>query len=60
MTAYEIAKAMGRTRNSVIGKLDRLGMIRRRGERWMQANVVKPEPPRAPSPPKRFSWEETA
>jgi hypothetical protein len=59
LTAYEIAKAMGRTRNSVIGKLDRLGLIRRRTERWLQAKVDKPEPPRPPSPPRRFSWEQT-
>lgn len=40
MYASQIAKAMGVSRNAVIGKLDRLAV-----------------PRRAPSPPRRFSWE---
>jgi len=57
MTASEIAKAMGTTRNAIIGKMDRMGMTRRK------RGPNLPTPPRgfvhkhAPSPPRKFSWQ---
>lgn len=62
LTARQIAKAMGRTRNAVAGKLDRLGMRGRRATYRVApvAPVVDYDPVRPPSPPRAFSWEETA
>ena len=57
MTASEIAKAMGTTRNAIIGKMDRLGLIRRRHDRPVQ-KVTTYVAPRPPSPPRKFSWEQ--
>jgi hypothetical protein len=58
LTARHISKAMGRTRNSVAGKLDRLGMRGRRAI-YVVAPVVDYTPVRPASPPRRFSWEQT-
>lgn len=55
-TATQIGKAMGTTRNAIIGKLDRLGLIRRRHDRPVQ-KVTTYVAPRPPSPPRKFSWE---
>ncbi len=60
LSMAEIARLMrGRSRNAVIGQLDRLGMTQRQSKRR-----VKPEPVAPvfvpPSPPRAFSWEETA
>ena len=57
MTAGEIAKAMGMSRNAIIGKLDRLGLIRRRHDRPVQKDTTYVAP-RPPSPPRKFSWEQ--
>jgi hypothetical protein len=59
LSMAEIARLMrGRSRNAVIGQLDRLGMTRRQSKRR-----VKPEPVAPtfapPSPPRQFSWEQT-
>ena len=56
-TATQIGKAMGVTRNAIIGKLDRLGLIRRRHDRPVQ-KVTTYVAPRPPSPPRKFSWEQ--
>jgi hypothetical protein len=56
-TATQIGKAMGTTRNAIIGKLDRLGLIRRRHDRPVQ-KVTTYIAPRPPSPPRKFSWEQ--
>jgi hypothetical protein len=56
-TATQIGKAMGTTRNAIIGKLDRLGLIRRRHDRPVQ-KVTTYVAPRPPSPPRKFSWEQ--
>ena len=60
LSMAQIARLMrGRSRNAVIGQLDRLGMTQRQSIRR-----VKPEPVAPtfapPSPPRAFSWEETA
>lgn len=57
MTASDIGKAMGVTRNAIIGKLDRLGLIRRRHDRPVQKDTTYVAP-RPPSPPRKFSWEQ--
>jgi hypothetical protein len=57
-SAAEIAAVFETTRNAVIGKLDRLGLI---GLRRFEAAVwnapVRIQPP---TPPRRFSWEQHA
>ena len=73
LSAGEIAKAMGVTRNAVIGKCDRLGLQlagsrvrsleRRRPRRAVgDARHVAPGQPAfvSPSPPRRFTWEAPA
>jgi len=47
MSAGEISKVLRVTRNAVIGKCDRLGLV-------LAGSRV------APSPPRRFSWEAPA
>ena len=56
-SATQIGFAMGVTRNAIIGKLDRLGLIRRRHDRPVQ-KVTTYIAPRPPSPPRKFSWEQ--
>lgn len=57
MTAGEIAKAMGMTRNAITGKMDRMGMLRRVRGPNSPVQVVA-EPKRSPSPPRQFSWQQ--
>lgn len=59
MTASEIAKAMGTTRNAILGKMDRMGMTRRtRGpNRTPQRAAEGFVPKQPPSPPRQFSWQ---
>jgi len=57
MSAGEIAKAMGLSRNAIIGKMDRMGMLRRKPR-----VASRPLPPEfqakaQPSPPRLFSWQ---
>lgn len=54
MSASEIARAMGTTRNAIIGKMDRMGMTRRR-RAPNRAEVFVPK--QQPSPPRQFSWQ---
>lgn len=56
-SATQIGKDMGVTRNAINGKLDRLGLIRRRHDRPVQKDTTYVVP-RSPSPPRRFSWEQ--
>jgi hypothetical protein len=55
-TATQIGAAMGTTRNAIIGKLDRLNLIRRRHDRPVRKDTAF-EPTRQPSPPRKFSWQ---
>ena len=55
-TCTQIGAAMGVSRNAIIGKLDRLNLIRRRTDRPVQKDTAF-EPARPPSPPRKFSWE---
>jgi hypothetical protein len=48
---------MGVSRNAIIGKLDRLNLIRRRTDRPVQKDTAF-EPTRQPSPPRKFSWQQ--
>ena len=59
MSAAQIAKAMGTTRNAIIGKMDRMGMPRRtRGpNRTPQHAAEGFTPKQRPSPPRQFSWQ---
>jgi hypothetical protein len=59
MTASEIAKAMGTTRNAIIGKMDRMGLLRRRPDRPTRAQRSAEGfvPKQPPSPPRQFSWQ---
>ena len=57
MSAGEIAKAMGLSRNAIICKMDRMGMLRRKPR-----VASRPLPPEfqakaQPSPPRLFSWQ---
>jgi len=57
MSAGEIAKAMGLSRNAIISKMDRMGMLRRKPR---VASCPLPPEFRAkaqPSPPRLFSWQ---
>lgn len=68
-SAGEISKVLRVTRNAVIGKCDRLGLVlagsrvksleRTRPRRVGDAQPDRPTPV-APSPPRRFSWEAPA
>ena len=72
MSAGEISKVLRVTRNAVIGKCDRLGLVlagsrvksleRTRPRRVGDARHAQPDCPApvAPSPPRRFSWEAPA
>ena len=55
----DAAKAMGVTRNAIIGKMDRMGMIRRRRDRPTRAMIEQEGfvPKQPPSPPRQFSWQ---
>ena len=57
MSAGDIAKAMGMSRNAIIGKMDQMGMLRRKPR-----VASRPLPPEfqakaPPSPPRLFSWQ---
>ena len=57
-TAAQIGKALNMSRNAILGKLDRLGLIRRRRhDRPVQKDTTYVAP-RPPSPPRKFSWEQ--
>ena len=56
-TATQIGKALNMSRNAIIGKLDWLGLIRRRHDRPVQKDTTYVAP-RPPSPPRKFSWEQ--
>jgi len=70
-SASEVAKALKLSRNQVIGKAQRMGLalrhegLRRTSEPRRRARVAKVDKPvdpapysmRAPSSPRRFSWE---
>jgi len=56
MSASEIARAMGTTRNAIIGKMDRMGMTRRRRAPSRPATEAF-VPKQQPSPPRQFSWQ---
>lgn len=56
-TATQIGKALNMSRNAIIGKLDMLGLIRRRHDRPVQKDTTYVAP-RPPSPPRKFSWEQ--
>ena len=56
-TATQIGKALNMSRNAIIGKLDRLGLIRRRHDRPVQKDTTYVAP-RPPSQPRKFSWEQ--
>jgi hypothetical protein len=59
MSAREVAAVLGKSRNAVIGKLDRMKLIRRRTDRPTQAQrAAGCVPPRQPSPPRKFSWQQ--
>lgn len=59
-SAGQIAGYMGRpaTRNSVMGKLFRIGLL---GKRRVASGIATAQPFRMPpTPPRRFSWEQHA
>jgi hypothetical protein len=58
MSASEIAKAMGTTRNAIIGKMDRMGMMRRKRGPNLPAKAEDFVRARPPSPPRKFSWQQ--
>lgn len=57
MSAGDIAKAMGVSRNAIIGKMDRMGMLRRKPR--VSSRPLPPEfqAKQPPSPPRQFSWQ---
>lgn len=57
MSAGDIAKAMGVSRNAIIGKMDRMGLLRRKPRVVSQAPPVEFQPKAPPSPPRQFSWQ---
>lgn len=62
-SAAEISVALGVTRNTIIGKLDRMGLLgQRRADQqaWDDMAGVGAQRVFDPSPPRTFSWEATA
>jgi hypothetical protein len=57
MSAGEIAKAMGVSRNAIIGKMDRMGMLRHKPRAARRPLPPEFMPKAQPSPPRRFSWQ---
>lgn len=63
-SASQVAKALKVSRNTVLGKAHRLGLV------WVASRKKRPQRSRAypvegagfasPSPPRRFSWERPA
>jgi len=58
MSAREIAKAMGLSRNAIIGKMDRMGMLRRKPRVASRPLPLEFQAKAQPSPPRLFSWQQ--